>query len=214
MASPAVDSVSFSDDVFSVFHIPGFQERMHALRAIVRPRLISIGDALAPDLTALAGHPMYPHVAAHMRRRVNPPDDTWVAWSRSARGYKAYAHFEVGVSGEGVFVRFVIKPEGQLEKGPLFKALSPQILSQLQGSHPVFWYRDDHGMGPIGVDALCDEDWPALRDRAQKARNSVAVGSVLSHTDPVVHDHRLYPILRKMLEQIAPLYHLAVPDSP
>lgn len=214
MASPVVDAVSFSDDVFAVFHIPGFQERMQALRTIVRPRLISVGEALAPDVTALAGHPMYPHVAAHMRRRVNPPDDTWVAWSRSARAYKAYAHFEVGVSADGVFVRFVIKPEGQQEKRPLLETLSPSRLSELQGPHTVFWYRDDHGVGPVAVETITEADWKTLRERAQKARNSIAVGSALSYSNPVVHGERLYPTLRQMLEQLAPLYHWTVSGTP
>jgi len=101
----------FSDDQFSVFERAGFSERMTGIRSLIRPGLLALGEVLAPLLSARAGHPLYPHVALHARRRVNPPDDTWVAFSRASRGYKAYAHFEVGISAESLFFGLVLKDE-------------------------------------------------------------------------------------------------------
>src|SRR5258705_13246055 len=92
----------FSCSDFKVFEIPGFAERMAAIRANIQPRLTSIGNALAPRLSSLVDVPLFVHVAKHMRRTVNPPDDTWAAFGRDPRGYKKDAHFRVAVSGQGV----------------------------------------------------------------------------------------------------------------
>jgi uncharacterized protein YktB (UPF0637 family) len=91
---------------FDVFTIPGFAPRMTALKAQVSPKLAAIGAELAPKLSALIGEPIFPHVAKHMRRTVNPPDVTWVAFSTNARGYKAHPHFQVGLWGDYLFIRF------------------------------------------------------------------------------------------------------------
>ncbi|WP_397261357.1 DUF1054 family protein [Peribacillus simplex] len=33
-------------------------------------------------MSVLTGDEMYPHVAKHARRKVNPPNDTWVAFAK------------------------------------------------------------------------------------------------------------------------------------
>lgn len=140
----------FTPEQFAVFEREGFTDRMLGIRTLVRPALQALGQDLAPHLESLAGHPLYPHVALHARRRVNPPDDTWVAFGRSERGYKAYAHFAVGIGVEGVYVGLVIKDESddratlgrQLAKRPglglaACKALEGYHLAELKGEIPA-----------------------------------------------------------------------------
>src|SRR5690625_4597306 len=50
------------------------------------------------------GNEMYTHIARHARRTVNPPDDTWVAFSSSKRGYKMLPHFQLGLWDDRLFV--------------------------------------------------------------------------------------------------------------
>ena len=59
----------------------------------------------------LAGRPVYVHVAKHARRTVNPPPETWAAFSHEARGYKKTPHFALAVSRHGVHARLVLNGE-------------------------------------------------------------------------------------------------------
>lgn len=93
-----------------IFEIPGFAERMGPIRQVVRPGLKRLADRLA-DLMNRRDLPVFPHVASHMRRRVNPPVETWLALGPQKRGYKAFGHFGVFIGKDGCSVRFVVKDE-------------------------------------------------------------------------------------------------------
>lgn len=98
-------------DDFTVFEIPGFEDRMAEICARIQPKLAALGEALVPRLEQETGEPWFAHVAKHMRRTVNPPSDTWVAFNRLKKGYKATAHLSVGISAHGPNVVLVLKPE-------------------------------------------------------------------------------------------------------
>ena len=83
----------FAPKDFRVFDLPGFTDRMAAIRAQVRPKLEGLGAALAPDVAKLTGTAIHAHVAKHARRTVNPPADTWVAFAPDRRGYRKAPHF-------------------------------------------------------------------------------------------------------------------------
>src|SRR5437773_1580767 len=91
-------SSAFVTGDFKVFDAKGFQPRMAEIRSRVRPKLEALGKSLAPALSRSLGGEVFAHVARHARRTVNPPDDTWVAFSPDARGYKKHCHFKVAVS--------------------------------------------------------------------------------------------------------------------
>jgi uncharacterized protein YktB (UPF0637 family) len=87
----------FTATDFDAFLVPGLEGRMAAIKAGPRPKLEDLGRLLAPELERLIGTPFYAHIAKHARRTVNPPADTWVAWSTNPRGYKMAPHFQVGL---------------------------------------------------------------------------------------------------------------------
>jgi uncharacterized protein YktB (UPF0637 family) len=205
-----MDFTGFSPEVFEVFRVPGFDERMALLRTVVRPRLTALGERLTPALAAVAGDALYPHVAKHLRRRVNPPEDTWVAFGPSPRGYKATPHFEVGVSRDAVFARFVIKPEGQAQKPVFFDRVTWREVLALPDPARTFWYRGDHGQDPLPLLELDAGLWSVLRDHAMKPANSIAVGRVIAREDPDVGKPILADRLLAMLADLAPLYRAAV----
>ena len=92
----------FTQQDFDVFRIPDFGYRMSAIRSELRPKLIALGEALAPQLAEIVSGPLIAHTAAHMRRRTNPPPATWAAFGRSPRGYKRYVHFRVAIHEGGL----------------------------------------------------------------------------------------------------------------
>ncbi len=201
--------VGFPDAVFDVFSIPDFDGRMTRLRAVVTPRLREIGALLAPTLSDVVGEPLFPHVALHLRRRVNPPTDTWVAFGPSARGYKALPHLEVGVDARGVFTHFMLKPEGQDLKAPFLKAQSLPTLKARAEKAPLIWYTGDHGEGPVPVADIKPRAWSDLKAHALRKDKSLCIGLMLDRTDPAVTGPALMLALLEQLQILAPFYRTA-----
>jgi uncharacterized protein YktB (UPF0637 family) len=106
-----------------VFEIPGFSDRMGLIRGTVRPGLVALAGDLSATLSGAGPRGYWPHVASHMRRRVNPPPETWLALGPEKRGYKAYAHSGVFIGAAGLSVRFVLKDEAEAERRNLGKWL-------------------------------------------------------------------------------------------
>ena len=99
-----------------IFEIPGFSDRMVLIRGTVRPGLVALAAELSSSLSGDGPREYWPHVASHMRRRVNPPPETWLALGPEKRGYKAYAHSGVFIGASGLSVRFVLKDEAAVER--------------------------------------------------------------------------------------------------
>lgn len=106
-----MDFPGWTADDFAIFDVDGFEGRMALIREHIQPKLDALGRDLAPLLEAETGTAWFHHVAKHMRRTVNAPDDTWVALNRVKRGYKATVHFDAGISARGANVCLVVKPE-------------------------------------------------------------------------------------------------------
>ncbi|NMP21291.1 DUF1054 family protein [Sulfobacillus harzensis] len=198
----------FSKLDFDVFLIPEFHDRMSALRTQVRPKLAMLGDDLAPRLEEITGHPMYPHTASHARRRVNPPDDTWVAFSRSERGYKRYAHFEVGICLDYVFVRFVVKPEGEEDKASLIQYLERQGIGalKLKDPEPIYYYQDDHGQGAENVESLTGQDLSDILKRTALKSRGFTVGLIFDRETPLLRSAEFVTRAHNAIRHLAPLY--------
>ncbi len=94
----------FAAQDFAVFEVDGFAARMPLLRAQITPKLMVLGEALTKPLAEIVGEPLFPHVARHLRRTVNAPEETWVAFAREKRAYKPYVHLRVAVSAKGLRV--------------------------------------------------------------------------------------------------------------
>src|SRR5579872_4428844 len=99
----------FTDRDFEIFEIPGFEARMPAIRAHITPALRSLGDLLQPRLCESTGLRLYPHVAQHLRRTVNAPEETWVAFAREKRAYKPFVHYRVAISADKVRVTVFVE---------------------------------------------------------------------------------------------------------
>src|SRR6202046_1235637 len=103
--------LGFTPSDFAVFRIEGFSARMQEIYARVRPKLVRLGDELAPELTRKLHLEFFPHVARHARRTANPPPETWAAFGPSPRGYKRYGYLALCISGAGLHARIVVKAE-------------------------------------------------------------------------------------------------------
>lgn len=121
---------------FEVFKVEGFSERMEQIYALVRPKLLRLGDELAPELARRLHLEFFPHVAKHARRTVNPPSETWAAFGPSPKGYKRYGYLALCVSRAGLHARAVVKSEANKrpEMARLIKERATALAKSFQGT--------------------------------------------------------------------------------
>src|SRR5882672_756265 len=141
MPSPA-----FVAGDFKVFDVKGFKPRMDEIRARVRPKLDAFGGSLAPTISRSVAAEVFPHVARHARRTVNPPDDTWVAFGPDPRGYKKHCHFKVAVSRGYVRFLFEVGPEHAEKKrwAAAWKRNAPRLGPVLRRVKGLAWFKNEH----------------------------------------------------------------------
>ncbi|EEL86471.1 DUF1054 domain-containing protein [Bacillus cereus] len=97
---------TFTSTDFEVFTVDGLEERMSAIKTNIHPKLEALGEQFAEYLSKQTDENFFYHVAKHARRKVNPPNDTWVAFSTNKRGYKMLPHFQIGLWGTHAFIYF------------------------------------------------------------------------------------------------------------
>ncbi len=195
-------SVTFTQKDIGVFAIDGFAPRMEALKAQVRPKLTELGDALARDFTRQTGVPVYPHVAKHMRRTVNPPVETWVAFCFDKRGYKKYPHLAVVVGEGGAEARFVVKTEVP-DRPAVAKKLKASRKTLLTAMGKKARNADDLEKGAQGA-PVQDADAFLKESLARLEKNKTATFGVGLPLDPTAKNFEQQA--RKSLEKFLPLW--------
>jgi uncharacterized protein YktB (UPF0637 family) len=131
-----VATLGFWRGDFEVFAIEGFNARMEKIYGRIRPRMLRLGREMAPELSRKLHMDFYPHVAKHMRRTVNPPDETWAAFGPSPKGYKRYPHLALFISAAGIHARLVVKSEaaGRPGMARLIKSKSEELEKSFRGT--------------------------------------------------------------------------------
>ncbi|MGV3488872.1 MAG: YktB family protein [Tuberibacillus sp.] len=190
----------FTEEDFNVFKVDGLEERMKALIVHVRPKLESLGDHFAPILTALTGDEFFAHVAKHARRSVNPPKDTWVAFSRDKRGYKKHPHFQIGLWGDHIFIWFAIINEAE-EKSQYARVLKEHIAEMEQVIPNHFVWSTDHTR-PDASDRF-DPEFLTRLENVKKAE--LLCGRTFTKEEAIHHDDLLNEF-EKTLKTLVPLY--------
>jgi uncharacterized protein YktB (UPF0637 family) len=170
--------MAFGSADFKVFDEPGFERRMGAIRARIRPKLETLGRSLAPALAHSTGGDTFAHVARHARRTVNPPDDTWVAFAPDKRGYKKHCHFKVAVSRGCVRFLFEVGPEHEDKKrwAAAWKKNAEKLGPVLRRVKDLVWFENEHDETPAA--ALTDmtpEALAALADGIVRTRDGQLV---------------------------------------
>jgi uncharacterized protein YktB (UPF0637 family) len=176
----------FEPGDFELFAIPDFAGRMAEIRARVRPKLIALGDDLTDRISAVVGMDTFPHVAQHMRRRVNPPEETWVAFTRDKRGYKRWTHYRIAISGRGLRVTVFVEDDAddKPQLGQNLQAAGTQVLKAL-GDTPVLWYTLD-GAEPVPQSDVKPQALRELGSTLQRLKTvKFQAGVPLSHGDAV-----------------------------
>jgi uncharacterized protein YktB (UPF0637 family) len=204
---------TFSAADFKVFEVKGFATRMDGIRTRIRPKLEALGTTLAPAIRHATGEETFPHVARHARRTVNPPDDTWVAFAASARGYKKHSHFKVAVSRHCVRFLFEAGPEHEDKRKFVvaWKKAAPRLGPVFRRVKGLSWFKNEHDEEPsasladLSQEAFCDlaDELTRIRDGQLIVGRAISANEVSRWADPDCRDAAL-----DTFRAMAPLYRL------
>ncbi len=170
-------TVGFNLADFQVFKVEGFNERMAQLYARIRPKLLRLGDDLAPELARKLHLEFFPHVAKHARRTVNPPPETWCAFGPSAKGYKRYPYLGLCISRFGLHARVVVKSEAdnRPQMGAVLSRRAAELTRALNGTMVARYDNWNFEALPAPVKAG-DELWQQLAGALAKKTGGIDVG--------------------------------------
>ncbi|MED4586044.1 DUF1054 domain-containing protein [Brevibacillus choshinensis] len=201
----------FQQEDFDVFNIDGLDQRMEAIKSVIRPKLEALGQHFAPALSVATGSEMFFHVAKHARRTVNPPVDTWVAWAADKRGYKKHPHFQIGLWGTHLFVWYAVIYEAPA-KGEISHALGEHLDEVLALVPDEYHWSPDHTQPQsTPQEVLGKEGVQKLVDRLAGVKKAeLLCGITIDRHDPVLTDKdALLSRLEQTFSVLAKLYNLS-----
>ena len=202
----------FDQADFDAMRTEGLEGRMKAIIGTVRPKLEQLGHDLSPVLSRLCGETMTPHVAKHARRTVNPPSDTWVAWSRNPRGYKMHPHFQIGIWPTHVFIQFAIIYECPDKHVFAERALSelPSIRKALPDHY--IWSKDHTDPGGVPHGQISDEELAGWLERLKSVKAAeITCGIHIPASDPLLRDGQAFlRSAEQTFGTLLPLYRMAL----
>jgi uncharacterized protein YktB (UPF0637 family) len=172
-----VPTLGFTRADFDIFKLEGFDERMQQILGRVRPRLVRLGNDLAPELARKLHLEFFPHVARHARRTVNPPPETWAAFGPSPKGYKRYGYLALCISGFGIHARAVVKSEAdnRVEMGRRLANQAAELTRSFKGTPVARYDRWNFERLPAPIPAT-DELWCDLAQGLAKKTGGLDLG--------------------------------------
>ncbi|TCS94664.1 YktB family protein [Hazenella coriacea] len=196
---------------FAVFQIAGLENRMESLKRQIRPKFEIIGEQMSPFLTMLVQEPVSVHIAKHARRTVNPPEETWLAWSTNKRGYKAHPHFQFGLRDTYAFIWFALIYECQ-QKSSFARNLKSQFDQVWHQIPDTFYISQDHTKDEvIQKKEMNDEQVHKMLDRLEKVKKAEFLcGQVISRQEATqLNGEQLLKKIESTFQTVHPLYQLS-----
>jgi uncharacterized protein YktB (UPF0637 family) len=201
----------FTPADFDTFKIEGLENRMEAIRKRIQPKFKQIGEALLTDISLLTGDEMFLHIAKHARRSVNPPKDTWLAFSNNKRGYKQHPHFQIGLFDDHVFLWFAL-----IYELPNKRAIAEKYLKNITTVSKIipkdYVLSFDHTKKESVLSGSLDKK--RLQIELERFRNvkktELLVGRHIQANDPILRNGEDFiDMARETLNTLIPLYKLA-----
>jgi uncharacterized protein YktB (UPF0637 family) len=201
----------FTSTDFATFTIDGLEARMLAIRERIQPKFRILGEELRDEASMLAGNEMFLHIAKHLRRKVNAPQDTWLAVCNNKRGYKQHPHFQVGIFDDHVFVWFAL-----IYELPHKKAIAEYYLKhfnkirKLIPKHYVLSF-DHMKKEAVTVSSLSEQQFKHGLERFRDIQKvELLVGRHFRADDPILQDGEAFTQeVKATVESLFPLYTMA-----
>lgn len=199
----------FEQRDFATFHIGGLDERMEAIQERIQPKFKEIGSELVDYLSTKIGNEMYIHIAKHARRTVNPPQDTWVAFSSNKRGYKKHPHFQVGLWDDRVFVwlAYIYELPNKKEFAETFIKHQHELEKMIPSDYDLstnHMKKSKEQMSDISL-----AEW---LDRFKNVKSSeLLIGKQFESSDPLLMDGNAFlNEVKSIYDVLLPIYQLSL----
>jgi uncharacterized protein YktB (UPF0637 family) len=208
----------FTQEHYDIFTVPGFDPRMERIKGEITPRLKELGGILSPKLEEKSGLRMTSQVAQHLRRSVNPAEETWVAFCREARGYKPYVHLRLAINQFGV--KFACYLEEDADDKPAFaKNLksNAKALGEHLSQHPqIRSHHSEANYGMMNPGLILDRKALialAARLDSVKSQHANFAISVPRSDSTIKTTDALVQAALKSFDLLLPLYRLGIAKS-
>jgi uncharacterized protein YktB (UPF0637 family) len=198
----------FTKEDFQVFKIEGLHERMTAIQEQIQPKFKKVGDKLTDDLSALLGQEMFLHIARHARRKVNPPNDTWLAIAGNKRGYKQHPHFQIGLFDDHVFIwlAFIYELPQKTDIAKTFLNNVDMIKQTIPSDYVISL--DHLKKEAVSLDKINLTE--ALERFHDVKKAELLIGRHIAANDPILKDDtEFYKLAKETFETLIPLYKLS-----
>ncbi len=200
----------FKASDFNVFKVDGLEQRMEALIERIRPKLDKLGTHFSSELSVMTGEEIFPHVAKHARRTINPPNDTWVAFATSKRGYKMLPHFQIGLWETHIFVWFAIIYEASSKEayGKRFQEEATFIKEHIPQNYV---WSIDHTKPEVKVHQdLSETDLINMFERLQKVKKAELLCGIQIPREQALHmsGDELIDTIHDAFVTLLPLYKI------
>ncbi|SEK31341.1 Uncharacterized protein YktB, UPF0637 family [Carnobacterium iners] len=205
--------VVFTQEDFDIFAIEGLDSRMNEIRKKIQPKFKKIGTDISKDLSLLLGDETLPvHIAQHLRRTKNPPQDTWCAIGGDKRGYKKYPHFQLGLYHSHLFIWLAFIDNPQFEKEMAQSFIDNKTVIQSLPSDFVVSY--DHTKENVQSIDESELRKNLIRWRDSK-KGEFLVGRRLSAANPIFKDSEaFYTFVLETYKSLVPIYKQAFQAYP
>lgn len=200
---PKMEFKGFEQNDFDTFKIDGLEDRMAAIRERIQPKFKAIGDEVVDDLAAQLGNEMFIHIAQHARRTVNPPNDTWMAFSSSNRGYKMLPHFQIGLWDDRLFVWLAY-----IYELPTKSEIAEKFLNKQDDLEQMIPKDYDISMNHMkkSDERLEELDFNKVLERFKKVKSAeLLIGKQFEPNDPTLKNGK------EFLKEIKSIYNTLIP---
>lgn len=204
-----MDFNGFEQSDFDAFKIEGLEERMEVIRERIQPKFKAIGDGVVDDLAAKLGNEMFIHIAQHARRTVNPPNDTWMAFSLNNRGYKMLPHFQIGLWDDRLFVWLAY-----IYELPTKSEIARKFIKQKDELEQMIPKDYDISMNHMkkSDERLEDLDFNKVLERFKKVKSAeLLIGKQFKSNDPILENGEAFiKEVKAIYDTLIPIYQLSM----
>lgn len=199
----------FAQKDFDTFKIDGLEERMEAIRGRIQPKFKEIGDEIVDDLAAKLGNEMFIHIAQHARRTVNPPNDTWMAFSLNNRGYKMLPHFQIGLWDDRLFIWLAY-----IYELPTKGEIAEKFINEKDELEQMIPKDYDISMNHMkkSNERLEELDFSKVLERFKKVKSAeLLIGKQFEPNDPILKDGEAFvKEVKAIYDTLIPIYQLSM----
>ncbi|BAP86076.1 hypothetical protein LOOC260_115660 [Paucilactobacillus hokkaidonensis JCM 18461] len=194
----------FSQNDFDVFLESTLIGRMEKIQNVIDPQFEQLAKKLLPyfEQNKIT---IYPHIAKHLRRTVNPPINTWIAFGPAKRGYKKNPHIEVGFWKDRLFVWLALLGESKADQqnGQRLQA-SQNLLFKLTNDYYVCKNHTDTQIESATNNSISQ----MIRDYQEIKKDEFLVGRVWFSGDPFFkeNDEEQTKVIEAALDDLLPIY--------